>query len=79
MALVVGEVIAVGVFLAPAAMMRELRAPLLVILVWLAMGVMAACGAVSYAELAGRFPQAGGAYIYLREASGPQRPSCTAG
>lgn len=70
-ALVVGEVIAVGVFLAPAAMMRELRAPLLVILVWLAMGVMAACGAVSYAELAGRFPQAGGAYIYLREAYGP--------
>lgn len=35
------------------------------------MGVMALCGALCYGELAARFPEAGGAYVYLREAFGP--------
>lgn len=71
-AMVVGEVIAVGIFLTPAAMAKSLGSPLLVLVVWLVMGAMALCGAFCYGELAARFPEAGGGYIYLREAYGPR-------
>ncbi len=70
-ALVVGEVIAVGIFLTPAGMAKDLGSPLLMLVVWLAMGAMALCGALCYGELAARFPEAGGGYVYLREAYGP--------
>lgn len=72
MALVIGEVIAVGIFLTPAAMAKSLGSPLWLLLVWLLMGAMAVCGALCYAELAAGFPEAGGGYVYLREAYGPQ-------
>lgn len=68
-ALVVGEVVAVGIFLTPASMAKSLGSPLW-LLVWLAMGAMALCGAFCYGELAARYPEAGGGYIYLREAYG---------
>ena len=71
-AMVVGEVIAVGIFLTPAEMAKSLGSPLLVLIVWIAMGVMALSGAFCYGELAARFPQAGGGYVYLREAYGPR-------
>ena len=70
-ALVVGEVIAVGIFLTPAGMAKDLGSPMLMLVVWLAMGVMTLCGALCYGELAARFPEAGGGYVYLREAYGP--------
>jgi len=69
-ALVVGEVIAIGIFLTPAGMAKSLGSPMLVLLVWLVMAGMALCGALCYAELAARFPEAGGGYVYLREAYG---------
>ncbi|HVF88072.1 MAG TPA: amino acid permease [Pyrinomonadaceae bacterium] len=69
-ALVVGEVIAVGIFLTPAGMAKSLGSPLWLLVVWLVMGAMALCGALCYGELAARFPEAGGAYVYLREAYG---------
>ncbi|HVF51643.1 MAG TPA: amino acid permease [Pyrinomonadaceae bacterium] len=69
-ALVVGEVIAVGIFLTPAGMAKSLGSPALVLSVWLLMGMMALCGALCYGELAARFPEAGGGYVYLREAYG---------
>lgn len=71
-ALVVGEVIAVGIFLTPAAMAKSLGSPLWLLVVWLVMGAMAACGALCYGELAARYPEAGGGYVYLREAYGRQ-------
>ena len=71
-ALVVGEVIAVGIFLTPAQMAKSLGSPLLVIIVWLAMGLMALSGAFCYGELAARYPRTGGGYVYLREAYGPR-------
>ena len=70
-ALVVGEVIAVGIFLTPASMARSLGSPLLLLLVWLVTGGMALAGALCYGELAARLPEAGGGYVYLREAYGP--------
>jgi APA family basic amino acid/polyamine antiporter len=69
-ALVVGEVIAVGIFLTPASMAKALASPFWILVVWLVMGAMAACGALCYGELAARFPEAGGGYVYLREAYG---------
>src|ERR671938_1561748 len=70
-ALVVGEVIAVGIFLTPAGMAKALGSPLWLLIVWLTMGAMALCGALCYGELAARYPEAGGGYVYLREAFGP--------
>src|SRR5262245_45646664 len=70
--LVVGQVIAVGIFLTPAAMVRDLVAPLWVLGVWVLMGGMAVCGALVFGELASRYPHAGGVYVYLREAWGPR-------
>jgi APA family basic amino acid/polyamine antiporter len=70
-ALVVGEVIAVGIFLTPAGMAKQLGSPLWLLIVWLLMGAMALCGALCYGELAARYPEAGGGYVYLREAYGP--------
>src|SRR5258705_12152190 len=69
-ALIVGEVIAVGIFLTPAGMAKSLGSPVWLLIVWLIMGVMALCGALCYGELAARFPEAGGGYVYLREAYG---------
>ena len=69
-ALIVGEVIAVGIFLTPAGMAKSLGSPAWLLVVWLLMGGMALCGALCYGELAARFPEAGGGYVYLREAFG---------
>lgn len=69
-AVVVGEVIAVGIFLTPAGMAKSLASPALLLAVWLIMGGIALCGALCYGELASRFPEAGGGYVYLREAYG---------
>src|SRR5881628_2903057 len=69
-ALVIGEVVGIGIFLTPAGMARSLGSPLWLLVVWLIMGVMALCGALCYGELAARFPEAGGGYVYLREAYG---------
>lgn len=70
-ALVVGEVIAIGIFLTPAGMAHSLGSPFWLLIVWLVMGVMALSGALCYGELAARAPDAGGGYVYLREAYGP--------
>jgi APA family basic amino acid/polyamine antiporter len=70
-ALVVGEVVAIGIFLTPAGMARSLGSPFWLLIVWLLMGVMALSGALCYGELAARRPEAGGGYVYLREAYGP--------
>jgi APA family basic amino acid/polyamine antiporter len=70
-ALVIGEVIAVGIFLTPAGMAQALGSPFWLLVVWLVMGAMAVAGALCYGELAARFPQVGGGYVYLRQAYGP--------
>ena len=71
-AVVTGESIALGIFLTPAAMAKSLGSPLLLALVWLGMAVMAMCGALCYSELAIRFPESGGEYVYLRAGYGEQ-------
>src|SRR6185437_4345732 len=69
-AVVMGESIALGIFLTPAAMAKSLGSPVLLASVWCGMGLIAMCGALCYSELAVRFPHAGGEYVYLREGYG---------
>jgi APA family basic amino acid/polyamine antiporter len=69
-AIVVGESIALGIFLTPATMAKSLGSPLLLAAVWMGMALMAMCGALCYAELAVRFPESGGEYVYLRAGYG---------
>jgi basic amino acid/polyamine antiporter, APA family len=71
-ALVVGQVIAVGIFLTPGTIIRTLASPFWVLVAWGLIGAMAVCGALCYGALAARFPHAGGGYVYLREAFGPR-------
>ncbi len=69
-ALLVGQVIAVGIFLTPAGMARVVGSPFWLLIIWLLMGAMTLSGALCYGELAARFPEAGGSYVYLREVWG---------
>jgi basic amino acid/polyamine antiporter, APA family len=69
-ALVIGEVIGVGIFLVPAGMARSLGSPFWLLVVWLTMGAGAVGGALCYGALAARYPEAGGGYVYLKEAYG---------
>ena len=70
-ALIVGDIIAVGIFLTPGGMAKALGSPGLVLFVWLVIGALSICGALCFGELASRFPEAGGGYTYLREVYGP--------
>ncbi len=78
-AIVVGTVIGSGIFLVPSTMARNVGSPFNVFVVWIAGGLLSLFGALSYAELAAAMPEAGGEYVYLREAYGPCGPSCTGG
>jgi APA family basic amino acid/polyamine antiporter len=69
---VVGEVIGVGIFLTPGEMAAGLGSPFWMLVTWLLVGATCVCGALCYGELAARFPDAGGGYVYLREAWGPE-------
>jgi APA family basic amino acid/polyamine antiporter len=69
-ALVISNTIAVGIFLTPAELIGALASPALTFGLWLACGAMVLAGAFTFGELASRYPQAGGLYVYLREAWG---------
>jgi APA family basic amino acid/polyamine antiporter len=71
-ALVIGEVIGVGIFLTPSEMAKSLGSPFWVFAVWGAMGLISVCGALCFGALAARYPEDGGGYVYLRRAYGPR-------
>jgi len=70
-AIVVGTVIGSGIFLVPRTMIQRVGSPEMVFVVWVVGGLLSLAGALSYAELAAAMPEAGGEYVYLREAYGP--------
>jgi APA family basic amino acid/polyamine antiporter len=70
-AIVVGTVIGSGIFLVPKAMILQVGSPAMVFAVWVFGGILTLFGALTYAELAAALPEAGGEYVYLREAYGP--------
>ncbi|MGA2611417.1 MAG: amino acid permease, partial [Terriglobia bacterium] len=69
--IVMGSMIGSGIFIVAAEIAREVRSPGLLLLCWVVSGVMTVAAAVTYGELAGMMPTAGGQYVYLREAFGP--------
>jgi APA family basic amino acid/polyamine antiporter len=69
--LVIGSVIGSGIFMTSGFMVEYLPSPGLLLLVWLVGGFFTLCGALSFAELGAMYPQAGGQYVYIREAYGP--------
>src|SRR5881394_1254883 len=69
--LVMGSMIGSGIFIVSADIARLVDSPALLIAAWLVTGFMTITGALSYGELASMMPNAGGQYVYLREAFSP--------
>jgi basic amino acid/polyamine antiporter, APA family len=70
-ALVAGSMIGSGIFIVSADMARTLGSPGWLMMAWAITGLLTIFGALSYGELAAMMPQAGGKYVYLREAYNP--------
>jgi APA family basic amino acid/polyamine antiporter len=66
----IANMIGTGVFLKTRVMTCNVDSPLAVLSVWIAAGLLTFAGALTYAELATLMPQAGGEYVFLREAYG---------
>ncbi len=69
--LVMGSMIGSGIFIVSADIARLVDSRGLLIVVWLIAAALTIAAALSYGELAAAMPQAGGQYVYLREAFGP--------
>lgn len=69
--IVVGSMIGSGIFIVSADITRNVGSAGWLILVWVITGLMTLTAAVSYGELSGMFPKAGGQYVYLKEAYNP--------
>ncbi|MAF64204.1 MAG: hypothetical protein CMJ84_00910 [Planctomycetes bacterium] len=69
--LVMGGILGVGVFFNPGQVAALLPHPTAFMAVWLVGGLIALCGAFTFAELGATFPRAGGWFVYLRECHGP--------
>src|SRR6266850_2026745 len=69
--LVLGSVIGSGIFLTTGIMMSQLPSTTLVLVAWVAGGLLAMVGGLSYAEMGSMYPRSGGLYVFLSEAYGP--------
>ena len=69
--IVVGSMIGSGVFIVAADITRQTGSAGGLLLTWIITGLLTISAAISYGELAGMFPRAGGQYVYLREAYSP--------
>lgn len=67
----VSNIIGGGIFTTTGILARDLGDPSIIVGLWLLGGLCALGGAMVYGELGSRLPQAGGDYVYLREAYGP--------
>ena len=66
----IGSCIGSGIFLTPSQIAGQLPSPLLILVVWALGGLITVTGALTFSEMGGMFPQAGGVYTYLKEAYG---------
>jgi APA family basic amino acid/polyamine antiporter len=69
--IVIGAMIGSGIFINPAKVAKDIGTPSLMLAVWILGGILSFFGALAIAELGSIFTQAGGIYVYLREAYGP--------
>ncbi|WP_431210671.1 APC family permease [Puia sp. P3] len=69
--IVVGSMIGSGIFIVSADITRNVGSAGWLVLIWVLTGVLTLTAALSYGELSGMFPKAGGQYVYLKEAFNP--------
>src|SRR5712664_2706760 len=69
-AVLVGSTIGSGIFRTPARIAAYVPVPVPMFGVWVLGGLLALCGALTYAELAALYPRSGGVYVYIREGFG---------
>ena len=69
--IVAGSMIGSGIFIVSTDIVRNVGSAGWLILVWVITGLMTVMAAVSYGEMSGMFPKAGGQYVFLREAFSP--------
>jgi basic amino acid/polyamine antiporter, APA family len=69
--IVAGSMIGSGIFIVAAEMSRQLGSAGWLLMSWVITGLLTIAAALSYGELAAMMPQAGGQYVYLREAWSP--------
>ncbi len=69
--IVIGGIVGSGIFLSPSEIASAVPAPVLMMAVWVIGGMFSFFGAVAFAELGAAMPEAGGIYVFLREAYGP--------
>src|ERR1700761_9301059 len=69
--LVAGSMIGSGIFIVSADIIRNVGSAGWLIAIWVLTGFMTLTAALSYGELSGMYPNAGGQYVYLKEAYNP--------
>lgn len=69
--LVAGSMIGSGIFIVSAEVARNVGSAGALVLIWMLAGIITLIAALSYGELSGMYPKAGGQYVYLREAYNP--------
>jgi len=68
---VIGGIIGAGIFLNPAIVAQRVHTAAFILTTWVIGGVVALIGALYFAELGARRPEAGGGYVYLTDVFGP--------
>ncbi len=68
--IVMGTIIGIGIFFTPSRVAGAVGSPWIALLAWTVGGVIALCGAATYAALGRTLPETGGPYVYLREGLG---------
>jgi basic amino acid/polyamine antiporter, APA family len=68
--IVIGSCIGVGIFLTPSETAQYLSSPFWILVAWTLGGIIALMGALTFAELGGLYPKAGGVYVFLKNAYG---------
>ena len=69
--LVIANVIGSAIYLTPGSMAATLPSEPLLLLAWIAGGLIALCGGLTYAEMGAMYPRSGGLYVFLEEAYSP--------
>lgn len=69
--LIIGNMIGIGIFTTTGYYSQYVRSPLELFAIWFLVGIYVFCGALTYAELATRFPRSGGDYLFLSRAYHP--------
>ncbi|MBG6111095.1 APA family basic amino acid/polyamine antiporter [Flavobacterium sp. CG_9.10] len=68
--LVAGSMIGSGIFIVTSAMARDIGSAAWLLVIWLVTGIITVAAALSYGELAGMMPNAGGQFVYIQRAYG---------